>query len=365
LVGAPWRRRFLAAASLAAASPASALGPHRAPAWHARIIIPGNFAGLVVADGSLYSVRDAAHGPLALSSRVIRVNPTTGKIVAQSRILPGASLPVFAAGRLWVIGVTWYSPNATNEGPAVLTELNPATLARIRQVIYRRGVSPGLFGGPGGLLMESTSRGTYQSCTLSWLNPETGRAYRSVLVARNLGPCAGTAVDSPGHFIYVIVNGPTYHTTLDKFDARTGVVLARLQMVSPAPGEFGILATPSRIWLSTGSPGAAGFLYYYSASPLRLLAATCVDVCAIRGKMPTFGQFPDTVLSAGRIWVASYGPLACFAPSSRRALALVEQYRAPIVTNSLLEIDGRVWGSTQEQNPPSGLVRLTPPESCQ
>lgn len=356
---------LVAVGSLAASSAASGLGRHAAPAWHARIVVPGDFAGLVAADGTLYSVRFALHGPTALKSRVVRINPTTGRIVAQSRILPGANLPVFADGRLWVSGVTWYSPNATSEGPAVLTELNPATLVRVRQVPYRPGVSLGLFGGPGGLLMESISRGTAQSCTLTWLNPDTGRAYRSKLVARDLGPCAGEDVDSSERFVYVIVNGPTYHMTLYKLDARTGVVRARLQGVLRVSGGYGIVATPRRIWVSEGDPGAPGFLLYYLASPLRLLAASCVDVCATRGKMPTFGQFPDVGLSGGRIWVASYGKLACFAPYSSRALALVEQHHAPIVTNSLLEIDGRVWGSTDAKNPPSGLVRLSPPASCQ
>jgi hypothetical protein len=340
------------------------VGRNGAPAWHARIVIRGDFAGLVAEGGTLYAVRHALHGPIELNSRVVRINPVTDRVVAQSRILPGAGLPVFAAGRLWVAGVTWYSPHATSEGPAVLTELNPVTLARIRQVPYRLGVTPGLFGGPGGLLMESSWLGTAHSCSLSWLNPATGRAFRSLLVARNLGPCEGAAVDSSGRFLYVIVNGPSYDTTLYKFDARTGAVRARVRGLSQEPGGYGIVATPDRVWLSTGNPGAYGFLYYYLASPLRLIASSCVDVCTTRGKMPYFGQFPDTGLSSGRVWVASYGQLACFAPSSARALALVVQYHAPIVTNSLLEIDGRVWGSTDGQNPPSGLVRLSPPRSC-
>jgi hypothetical protein len=343
---------------------ASGLAQRGAPAWHARIVVRGDFAGLEAADGTLYAVRDAPHGPLALNSRIVRINPITGRLVAQSQVMPGATLPVFAAGRLWVSGVSWYSPHATSEGPSVITELDPRSLVRIRQVVDGPGVSPSLLGGPGGLLLETTS-GRAQSCTLSWLNPATGRAYRSLVIDRRLSGCLGATVDSSGRFVYVIVSGPGYRMTLEKLDARTGVVRGRLLEDNSSTGGYGIVATPNRVWLSAGNPGAYGFLYYYLASPLRLIASSCVDVCTTRGKMPYFGQYPDAGLSSGRIWVASYGQLACFAPSSARPLAIVEQHFAPIVTNSLLKIDGQVWGRTDDgQSQPSGLAQLSPPAHC-
>jgi hypothetical protein len=335
------------------------------PAWHARIVFPGNFGGLVAADGSLYAVRDALHGPTALDSRIVRIDPATDRVVAQSRVLPGAWVPVYAAGRLWVSGVTWYSPHATSQGPAVLTELNPTTLARMRQVPLHTQSDPALFGGPGGYLLRTPQFGNEHSCTLQWLNPDTGQAYRSVLVARNIGRCMGFAIDSTGRFVYVIVNGPSYYMTLFKLDAASGAIRAEMRKPALAQDGYGIVATPSRIWVTAGDPGAPGFLAYFSSSPMRLLAESCVDVCSTKGKMPSFGEYPSADLSGGRIWVASDGELACFAPSSGRALALVEQFHVPIIASSLLQADGFVWGNADGGNPPSGLARLSPPRACQ
>jgi hypothetical protein len=365
---AGWRAlagALIAAGSLVATSVAAESVGRAAPAWHARIVVPGSFGGLVAADGSLYAVRDALHGPTALNSRIVRIDPRSGRVVAQSRILPGAEPPVVVAGRLWVSGVTWYSPHATSEGPAVLTELNPRTLVRIRRVPLRTHADPALFGGPGAYLMRTPLYGNTRSCTLQWLNPDTGRAYRSAMVARNLGACMGFAVDSAGRFAYAIVNGPSYYMTLFKLDAATGVVQAEIREPALAQGGYGIVATPSRIWVTAGDPGAPGFLAYFSASPMRLLAETCVDVCSTKGKMPSFGEYPTEDLSGGRIWVASDGELGCFAPSSGRPLALVEQYHVPIIASSLLQADGFVWGNADGGNPPSGLARLSPPRACQ
>lgn len=354
---------LLIAVLLIGALPAAAkTGP---PAWHARIVISGNFGGLVAADGSLYAVQDALHGPTALNSRIVRIDPATDRVVAQSRVFPGAGVPVYAAGRLWVSGVTWYSPHATSEGPAVLTELNPTTLARMRQVPLHTQSDPALFGGPGGYLLRTPQFGNEHSCTVQWLNPNTGRAYRSVLVARNLGRCEGFAVDSTGRFIYTIVNGPSYHMTLFKLDAATGALAAQIRELALAQGGYSIVSTPSRVWVAAGDAGAPGFLAYFATSPMRLLAESCVDVCSTKAKMPSFGEYPTEDLSGGRIWVASYGLLACFAPSSGRALASAVQYHTPIVSNSILEAAGRIWGNTDGGNtPPSGIALLSPPRSC-
>jgi hypothetical protein len=356
---------LIGAGSLLATSATAPSVGRAAPAWHARIVVPGSFGGLVAADGVLYAVRDALHGPTALNSRIVRIDPRSGRIVAQSRILPGAEPPVYASGRLWVSGVMWYSSHATSEGPAVLTQLNPTTLVRIRQVPVRTHAYPALFGGPGGYLLGTPQYGNEQSCTLQWLNPDTGREVRSVLVARDLGRCMGFAIDSAGRYVYVIVNGPNYDMTLFKLDAATGAVRAEMRKPALAQGGYGIVATPSRIWVTAGDPGAPGFLAYFSSSPMRLLAESCVDVCSTKGRMPSFGEFPTEDLSGGRIWVASDGELACFAPSSGRALALVEQFHDPIIASSLLQADGFVWGNADGGDPPSGLARLSPPRACQ
>jgi len=155
---------------------------------------------------------------------------------------------------------------------------------------------------------------------------------------------------------------------LFKLDARTGALRGRLlELAADEGGNYGMVAASNRLWLVAGNPGANGFLLYFSTNPLRLLAASCVDVCMTRSRMPVFGESPDIGISAGRVWVASFNQLACFSPSKGRALAIVDQTATPpLVTNSLVDVAGTLWGNTDvpDDNPPSGLVRLTPPRAC-
>jgi len=186
---------------------------------------------------------------------------------------------------------------------------------------------------------------------------------RNVIVGASVGQCGGATIDSSGQSVYVIADGPTVHVTLLKADASTGAVESEIRL--PAVSQFfSITATPDRIWIGGGDPGTNGSLLYLAVNPMRLLAQSD-PVNGARQTLPTFGQFPQIGLSGGRVWVASDGPLGCFAPSSSRALAIVKQGRSPIVSNTIVDVAGRVWsvaGGTG--NPPYGLTRLFPPRSC-
>jgi hypothetical protein len=65
------------------------------PAWHARIVVKGQFADLMSAGSSLYAVSLATKGPASSGTRVVRVDPTSGKVVATSVVLPGITAPQF------------------------------------------------------------------------------------------------------------------------------------------------------------------------------------------------------------------------------------------------------------------------------
>ena len=328
-------------------------------AWHARIVVPGQFEGAVSAGGNLYAVRQPGSFDLAY---VVRVNPASGHIVAHSQTLPDAQLPVFSGGELWVSGLTPKRSRGIQR--PVLTELNPATLRRIRQVPYPgiRAQTPTLIAGPGHVLV-AVDVARQSGCVLRWIDPASGRITRNVIVGASVGQCGGATIDSSGQSVYVIADGPTVHVTLFRADEFTGAVEREIRL--PAVSQFfSITATPDRIWIGGGDPGTNGSLLYLAVNPMRLLAQSD-PVNGARQTLPTFGQFPQVGLSGGRIWVASDGPLGCFAPSSSRALAIVKQGRSPIVSDTIVDAAGRVWsvgGGTG--NPPYGLTRLFPPRSC-
>src|SRR5450631_4420756 len=89
---------------LAPVSSAVASMQPTSPAWHARIIVKGQFADLIGAGTSLYAVSLASKGPASSGTRVVRVDPTSGKVVAASVVLPEVTAPQFVDRAIWVAG---------------------------------------------------------------------------------------------------------------------------------------------------------------------------------------------------------------------------------------------------------------------
>jgi hypothetical protein len=331
------------------------------PAWHARIVVKGQFADLMSAGSSLYAVSLATKGPASSGTRVVRVDPTSGKVVATSVVLPGITAPQFVDGALWIAGQRSHG-TASSQSAFVVSKLSASTLRRVRVIQTPLGPfgEPILAGGPGGLLWVGVEGGT-SSCDLRRVNPATGGSNTLAVVRVSANPCAGMTLDTTGRYLYAATSAGG-SDEIFKLNARTGAMIGHGFFTAPAI-LFSMVAVESRLWVAGGYPGTDGSLTYLSTSPLKVLAHSNVGEQSA-GTLPTFGQFPVVDYSDGRVWVGSDANLACFAPTSPRVLAQVGQGPPPpIVTDSLVVVGGHLWANA-DFGPPTGLVRLAPPPTC-
>ena len=332
----------------------------RGPAWHARIAVAGQFYGLMGAANSLYAVREPSHGPLSSGTRVVRVNPLSGAIVAVSPVLPGLSDPQFVDGGIWVAGEV---PGATTPGHVRwrLTELNRTTLHLVDQLRVPSSTTGAtdLVGGPGGLLWEFTTGGL-SACTVRQVDVARNGPSITTVIHLSGVPCAGATLDREGTYLYVATSqGST--DWIYKLNAHTGARSGRVAFTAPGFG-FSMVATSSRLWVAGGPPGANGALLFLSTTPLKVLAHSDTGEPS-GGTLPVFGQFPVVDFSGGRVWVGSDANLACFSANRSQALAVVSQGPPPpLVTDSFIVIRGRTWANSSTGGPGSGLVRISPPK---
>jgi hypothetical protein len=332
------------------------------PAWHARVVVAGQFYGVLGAAGSLYAVRGPSHGQTSLGTQLVRVDPLSGTIVAVSRVLSGLSYPQFDAGAIWV---TSEVAGATNPGHVrwVLSEMDKTSLHLVSQLRLPSGTTGGtnLVGGPGGLLWEFSTLGLNQ-CDVRRVDfAGKGPTIKTVIHLSDV-PCAGATLDREGQYLYVATSQGS-SDWIYKLNAHTGARIGRVAFAAPGLG-FSMVATSSHLWVAGGPPGANGALLFFSTTPLKVLAHN--DTGETTGSiLPVFGQFPVVDYSGGRVWVGSDANLACFSPDSPNVLALVSQGPpTPLVTDSLIVIAGQTWANSSSGSPPSGLVRITPPARC-
>jgi hypothetical protein len=331
------------------------------PAWHARIVVKGEFADLMSAGSGLYAVSLPTKGPASSGTRVVRVDPTSGKVVATSAVLPGITAPQLVDGAIWVAGQGSHG-TSSNQSHFVVSELSASTLRRVRDIQAPLGPfgEPILAGGPGGLLWVGVEGGT-SSCDLRRVNPATGGSNTLAVVRVSRNPCAGMTLDTTGRYLYAATSAGS-SDEIFKLNARTGAIIGHGFFQAPAI-LFSMVAVASRLWVAGGYPGTEGSLTYLSTSPLKVLAYSNFGEQSA-GTLPTFGQFPVVDYSDGRVWVGSDTNLACFVPTSPRVLAQVGQGPPPpIVTDSLVVTGGQLWANAYF-GPPTGLVRLTPPRKC-
>jgi hypothetical protein len=342
-------------------SPAVASMNPTGPAWHARIVVKGQFAHLMSAGSSLYAVSLPAKGPASSGTRVERVDPISGKVVATSVVLPGITAPQFVDGSVWVAGER-SSGTSSSPGHFVVSELSATSLRRVRVIQTPLGPfgEPILAGGPGGLLWMGVEGGT-SSCDLRRVNPAAGGSGTLAVVKVSRNPCAALTLDTTGRYLYAATSEGN-SDEIFKLNARTGAMIGHGFFQAPAV-LFSMVAVASRLWVAGGYPGSVGSLTYLSTSPLKVLAYSNVGEQST-GTLPSFGQFPVVDYSDGRVWVGSDTNLACFAPTGPRVLAQVGQGPpAPIVTDSLVVAGGHLWANA-DFGPPTGMVRLTPPRTC-
>ena len=349
------------AGSLTPVSWAAASMQPTSPAWHARIVVKGQFADLMGAGTSLYAVSLPSKDPASSGTRVVRVDPTSGKVVATSLVLPETTAPQFVDGAIWVAGQELHEATSSHSD-FVVSELSASTLRRIRVIRTPLGPfgEPILAGGPDGMLWVGAEGGT-SSCTLRRVNPATGGPNMILVVRVSQYPCAGITLDTTGRYLYAATSAGS-SDEIFKLDARTGAMISHGFFQAPAV-FFTMVAVASRLWIAGGYPGAQGSLTYMSTTSLKVLANSNVGEKSA-GTLPSLGQFPLVDYSGGRVWVGSDVNLVCFAPTSPRVLAQVGQGPpTPIVTDALVVTGGHLWANA-DFGPPTGLVRLTSPRTC-
>jgi len=341
------------------------------PAWNARIAVPGDFSGLMSAQGSLYAVKYAAHGPLPHGSTVVRVDPVSGRVLAQSSILPDVAAPIFVNHAVWLSGATSYSADARNVGPAELFKLNPSNLKVEARVRTRYSGYPTILGGPKGIVWAEWRN--QSDCVMRRINSTTGEVIPKYHIRLRPGSCAGATLDTSGAYLYVAVTEDGPGTLIYKLNGRTGASISHIETNGVSIFES-MAASGGHLWIADGDPGGPGDLEFLTTSPLRIVAESQM----VKGNggptnlgpngyaLPNFGQFPAIDISAGTLWVGSDNGIACFAPSSQRTEAFVAQVSGPILTDSFTRVGVQIWANAAfgQPSPGDGLARIDPPVAC-
>ena len=348
------------------ASSTSASSTRQSGAWQAQIKVQGTFSGFLSANHSLYAVLDSSTGPQLRGRRLIRIDPSNGRVLARSKILPGVEVPVYVGGSLWTTGVTYYSKDARHEGPRILERIDPTTLA-VQQSKLAPNVNQ-LLGGPNQMLWEEISSPT--ECTFRRVDPRNSSIVLAHTRRLAKGRCVGASLGSAGQRIYVETNSaePGFDT-LYEIRAMNGSIVSHVNIAQLA--QFvSIAAQGNGVWIAGGDPGVGGAMQYLTISPLRLVdVSNPFDVNLDPNNLhnlPQFGQFPVVNISRDAVWVSSDGVLACFDPSNGQTLATVQQPKTPIITNTFAVVDGFTWADANYSSPGPGvgLALIHPPDRC-
>ena len=338
-------------------------GAPNGPRWGVRIVFPGSFSNLFAVRGDAYAIRD--WGRESGHNQIARIDPVAGRDLALSSYLPGADSLIYANGSLWTTGVA--SITSKGAGSPVIVQLNPLTLKKEKTFVYPSASKPILIDGPSGEIWAYGGWSNGPVCEVRRIDPSSGAALAVYRLPGADGVCAGAAFDVAGRFLYVATGGGGGVVALYKIDPRSGRIVGRTPL--PDFSEFvTIAATPARVWMAGGEPGANGDVLYFSSSPLRLLAMSSPDGPPSKGvsALPDFSQFASVDISGGRVWVGSDGTVGCFRPSSRTVLATYVAYHGPVLTDSFVVVGREMWANSNTGGPPppTGLARVGPPAAC-
>lgn len=352
----------LAATVGAAAGTATPRPPEDGRSWPRRLVVGGDFSGLVAGGASLYSLQGAdrpAH------PRAVRIDPQDGHVVAVSPVLPAATSIAFAGDAVFVAAAASVSENLEHLGPPLLEVLDRSSLRRIA-VLRLPGRVVAMAAAPGPLLWLALASDLVE------IDPTRARIVRVVPAG---GSLTGVTIDAAGARLYD-VDVPSGRRVsaarLEERDAGDGRLLAVVS-VPDWPSYFTLAASGTSVFAATGDPGAPGVLFRFETTPLRLVSASFTEGGSGRTEtggatgpaLPSFGQFPLVDLSPGAVFVSSDDQLACFSAATGRLEAITGQRREPIVTGPIVETAHRTYAVANFEQPSgTGIVRLSPPSSC-
>jgi hypothetical protein len=261
-------------------------------AWHARavggdVLESDSLVGLA---GRLYAVTQQAEAAVG-TSRLVRLDPHTGKVLARSaQTIAWQLRPVLASGLVW----TFAADTTTVLG------FDPVTLAvssRVR-VSLPGNAEQGVSIAAGGRISAVVAGG---GRTVAFVDPGGVRRRLSVD-----GLVSGVALNPDATRLYVITLTPDHFAArLETLDPRTGRRLAAATSSGPV---LGALATSGGVW-DTWAGGHAAGIEFRRASEL---------ASAIRPSAGASGGGEDVLpaISSGVAWLGGDGVIGCADPET-------------------------------------------------
>ncbi|HET9060794.1 MAG TPA: hypothetical protein VFN61_12800 [Acidimicrobiales bacterium] len=345
-------------------------GPHDASrhsgavvsGWAARIFLHGEFTGLAAGRGSLYTAEWHAG-----VSTIVRVDPT-GRVLARSSTLEELGGFSVIGRQLWaVIGIGDVGRPGVPELLAFDLE-SLKKLRAIRLVLGADGRTSASAWGPVTAL-GATAWSAF-GCELVQVDPSSGRLLHSVDLGKQVGCASRLAIRGASLYVAEPV-GLGGSIQLEARNARTGGLL-RVSQVPDPPLGVGLVAAGDYLWAAGGDMGAAGDLYLYRASTLRLVGASGTEggggpVPGGRGvvRLPATSEYPAIDASAGVVWVGSQGgDAACFDARTGRLEAMGIPRPDVVTGNVVVTTFGTFATGSSPASGASGLVRVTPPTAC-
>lgn len=218
---------------------------------------------LAVTDGSLYLTWDLSPR-LAARMALARADPATGRIVAENEFSPGAvSVPVYAAGWLWVTDMT----------PAgeLLLRLDPRSLIVTGELKVADGAQAGgqddriAFAG-GSIWVDGLDR-------LVRVAPQTVRPQRVIALPHANSSTAGA---SPDGRTLIVSEADSGAATIQRRDPRTGTMLASSKTVLGVSAPLIGGVTGDVAWIAEPT-GTMGYIERFQTAAMTPAAATLVE----------------------------------------------------------------------------------------
>jgi hypothetical protein len=268
-----------------------------------------------------------------------------------------------ASGYLWV-----YTAGGTSARPVVVSQVSPATLARIRPIPLPRapanfGLPASVTAGPKGSIWIGYDR------TLLRVDAATGRTLARITLPPGLA-VGNDAVAVSGTVLYVSAtrvakDGGMAGLVMLEYDARSGHKLAEasggLLRYSVAGAE--LTAVPGGVWASFRT-GMLGLTIHLGANGLPMLTPPGPHI----GLTPANGVFhwpmyATTSYGGGALWVANQASIvACLDPRTGRVRASEHLPAAQYIFR--FEAIDRASRTIFTSGYRGGPLEITPPRRC-
>jgi len=344
-------------------APSSSSRPSAAASWPQRLLERQSPAEPI----SDQVINPAAGAAYALISRTH--TPMRGPYVLECTELRTGSVhigPVFSVGSLTAAsGYLWVYGAPRPGSQPVISQVNPATLARIRSIPL-----PPVPAGFGGAVFttgvgNSVWIGSYR--TLLQVSASTGTALTRVTLPPGL-VVSDISVDPAGTTLYVsaarVVQGGTGGLVMLEYDARSGRRLATASsgLITYSVAGATLTAVPGGVWASFRT-GMLGLTIHLRQQDLALMAPPGPGIAL----QPATGIFhwpmyEATIYGSGALWLANQvGIVACLDPRTGkvRASERVSQSQLIYQLQAIDPMMHAIYALNAD-----GLLQITPPRQC-